>query len=424
MKRIILIAFLLITQLASAQWWPLYTLQRNYDNYHGYNSTSFFLVDTNTTFFSSTFYNGVHGSGFGISKTEDSFSSFNGVYSCDGGMFGGCGLWELKAINADTAFIWYSHPYGYAANKTCNGGDTWISIDKNFPSNVDMLNGFFGYYIAGNKLFQCVLDTFYPADTITEFTNSYYALHFFDSLNGIVLLHGNLSTIADSIFRTADGGSSWTKIIIDTSRTFTTDYQKINDSVAIIHADSGYIYKTSDKGAIWSVALHDTTKGKISYVGEHTAYSLKMDQSQQYWFNISYNDGGSWNSYIIQGLAHPRQMILYTDFIGYIVEEWPDKYIIWHTNIAGGIISQTLDHLVISPNPSYGYFAVSIPAFWNHNEDLTLRIFNILGQEVHPETDRISNDKIEVSVGNACKGVYFLSLTDGKSAYNGTIVIE
>ena len=75
----------------------------------------------------------------------------------------------------------------------------------------------------------------------------------------------------------------------------------------------------------------------------------------------------------------------------------------------------------ISPNPSEGKFFVTFNP--DLNQDASLTIFNSQGKEV--QTIGISNNpNVMIDLSNQVKGLYFVSLKDGKTTYSSKVLIK
>ncbi|MEI7727552.1 MAG: T9SS type A sorting domain-containing protein, partial [Bacteroidota bacterium] len=82
------------------------------------------------------------------------------------------------------------------------------------------------------------------------------------------------------------------------------------------------------------------------------------------------------------------------------------------------------DNLVLFPNPATNEFIVTIPTELLNEKQLTLRLYNSLGELIHNEPVITGGGKITMTVGGYAKGLYQVNLGNGKKWCAGKVVIE
>lgn len=206
-------------------------------------------------------------------------------------------------------FIEQNFAYAICENglifKTLNGGSTWDSAYtlKNIPDNIDdfiFLSSSKGYLVGNNKVFVTNDSSKTWTDANPGGNYDYKAISFPTKDCGYIAAN-------DYIYKTTDGGSNWFavntpdvsflpyKIVFSTPDTgIVTDYfhnktyittdggntwvnstsHFLNHAPCIKFASkiygyavkSGYIYKSSDKGIIWSIVNAPSEENKFEYL--------------------------------------------------------------------------------------------------------------------------------------------------------------
>jgi hypothetical protein len=82
------------------------------------------------------------------------------------------------------------------------------------------------------------------------------------------------------------------------------------------------------------------------------------------------------------------------------------------------------NELLIYANPTTGKCNVNIPGEFEHEKKLTLSIFDTNGKLIQQKPIQMSEDKIRLNLEAEAKGIYNVTLTNGKKVYNGRIVFE
>jgi len=93
------------------------------------------------------------------------------------------------------------------------------------------------------------------------------------------------------------------------------------------------------------------------------------------------------------------------------------------TGIGGGL-KTTNKQLLIYANPNSGKCNINIPDEFVKEKNLTLTIFDISGKIIQQKTLALNDGKIKLDLQAEAKGIYNVSLTNGKKLYSGKIVFE
>ena len=103
-----------------------------------------------------------------------------------------------------------------------------------------------------------------------------------------------------------------------------------------------------------------------------------------------------------------------------------DGYIAKHDAITG-VIENTREknnELIIYANPSGGLCTVTVPDDFKHESSLTLNIYDVGGKIIQTLPVGLTEEKIHIDLQSEAKGIYTVSLSNGKKIYRGKIVFE
>ena len=80
--------------------------------------------------------------------------------------------------------------------------------------------------------------------------------------------------------------------------------------------------------------------------------------------------------------------------------------------------------LIIYANPTTGKCNITVPDEFLNEKNLTLSIFNTNGQLIQQKKLEMNDGKIKLNLEEEAKGIYNVTLSDGKKVYSGKIVFE
>lgn len=186
----------------------------------------------------------------------------------------------LKTVDGGANWTWYSPSYlpitglsfptpavGYAADwnytyKTTDSGRHWTPMNLTtgtvFPSQTQFHQAYFvnadtGFFVSTNNLqLHTTTDGGQTWTTSNPFVYSWTdaaSLNFVDRLNGFILL-GSGSNV-NAVFRTRDGGLSWSQVWISYSGPNYLTKASFLDTLTGFAIQSQNIYKTVDGGVSW-----------------------------------------------------------------------------------------------------------------------------------------------------------------------------
>ncbi|MDD6211087.1 MAG: YCF48-related protein [Bacteroidales bacterium] len=311
--------------------------------------------------------------------------SHGGLKTTDGGItWDNCGTYKFYGIyffNSQTGFI----GTGATIYKTKDGGKTWV---KKIPSPngtlaamrsfafIDSQTGFaVGSDYEKGVYKGLVLKTTDGGETWTEQefgkVDAYLcSVSFPDKQNGYIVggeYYLNGDDKKGILFRTKDGGKTWSKSIIQTEE---GTYHQIRSAAFMVKgtgylSSNGYIYKTTDDGITWEQQVYD---------------DRSFDPTILYFRDKS------------SGFA-----VGHDGKIARLVDDTPIDDAV--TDAVPGAF----------PNPARG--TVTLP-FDGSGADGTLRIFNAGGQLVKEVRTDGNAGSVTVDVSDFERGLYFFS--DGK----------
>ena len=87
-------------------------------------------------------------------------------------------------------------------------------------------------------------------------------------------------------------------------------------------------------------------------------------------------------------------------------------------------IAETISHLKVYPNPSYGTFNIHITL--NYNQDIEIIISNQLGQNVYTEKAHgiIGSSNKRIDLSNKSNGIYILNIKTNNQVITQKLVIR
>ncbi|MBA3285452.1 MAG: T9SS type A sorting domain-containing protein [Nitrosopumilus sp.] len=82
------------------------------------------------------------------------------------------------------------------------------------------------------------------------------------------------------------------------------------------------------------------------------------------------------------------------------------------------------NQLLIYANPNQGKCTITVPDDFLHEKNLTLSIYDNAGKRIQQKTFEMNDGKIKLNLEAEAKGVYNVTLTNGKKWFSGRIIFE
>ena len=360
-------------------------------------------------------------------------------------------LYGLDALNKDTVFAVGTN----RILRTCDGGTTWQNMLQSFSfdaAEVVFPNDTTGYVSGYEKILKttdCGLT--WKAIKADGSGNWYKKLCFPTAELGFAEswnYHG------DTIFRTADGGQTWTAVF---TRPILYDIQMTDETIGYLAGDS--LFKTTDGGLSWqylsmpinesviSLGFSDADTGLILFwfgslcktndggnswetielwypFDYYNPFFCPIDGTHYYfcgwdplapWGAIFYSDDGGYN-WIEQKRSLFNRMDMVSDSIGYAISvpyEYSQYYYGVYKTANGGFLVGIKDpeqekdkKFVVLPNPVTDNLIIRSQESFTKGE---IRIYDVHGRLIINQS-LLSNAETFIPFLNFPDGMYFYSI--------------
>jgi photosystem II stability/assembly factor-like uncharacterized protein len=342
--------------------------------------------------------------------------------------------------NNDTGYVLT----GYSILKTYNGGNTWSLNANNKPYNIDFTSGKIGYSAEGDSIMKSVDagntwspiffdknvgyvisfinkdsgfaigstygDTVFTYKTVNAGNNwtlvSSYAPGFpFYYITKVVFLTKDIgffihNGLNGNIFRTQDGGMSWTPVYNPTAYVM-YDLNFPSLSIGYAAGQTGMTAKTVDGGLTWTLINTLVTTDplySVCFISIDTGFVCGGNGINS-GAVLQTNDGGStW--FVSTSVVQTMQSVYFPSvYTGYAVGT--NGKIMKYTNgTASNNDLSISNNFSIFPNPTHDNLTIETP------EKATIEILNIEGQII--KTINTADKQATIDVADLSSGIYII----------------
>ncbi len=323
--------------------------------------------------------------------------------------------------------------YERGIRRTSDGGDSWFTVDSTKKDIVsfNFVNSKLGFASGGSKDSSSVYKTTDGGKTWTKISRVYIGEKGwdFEKVSFINLLQGWATSYGGEIFYTSDGGYNWNfqdstaSNLLDPLRDIQFTTSDSGWAVGGI-AGNSIILRTTDGGKTWNYST------SLSNITICSIREISMRDSKTGWFTGMNNgpayiakttDGG--NTWIDETPSDERlgfeSVAMINDTVGYLVGDDGRFY----TTKNGGITSVDKDYpnsvkqFSLSQNYPNPFNPTTVIRYELPKEAVvTIKLYDLLGCEVKilvNEEKPIGNYKVEFNGSNLASGIYFYTMQAG-----------
>jgi photosystem II stability/assembly factor-like uncharacterized protein len=346
---------------------------------------------------------------------------------------------SLHGISVVDANVAVAAGPGGTVFRTLNGGLTWQSIGyPNLPGDfwiedvkfTDMNNG---WIVGLDQGFGGDKSVYKTTDGGLTWTQPISDGAFMVAVDFPDALHGYIATLHSSYRYTTDGGASWQSgnypPYFMTPTVSDIDFIDANNGWVV--GWDGFVTHTSDGGATWA-------NQDIGTITDHL-FSVQVISPTEVWASgreadLSMN-GVLYHS-IDGGATWTREITTPYPYWGYALAATPSRLwfagyegIIYTKDITTGIYSEQLQHALQAlqawPNPFNN--STSINYIVSNTADVKLTIFDMLGKEVAVlvnENKKGGMYKVSWNPAHVQPGIYYCQFVEGKKAQTIKLILQ
>lgn len=342
----------------------------------------------------------------------------------------------------------FSDAHGAVIHKTTDGGGTWekkvlsteagaMGLQVQF---VDANNGWASIYYLANDSMSTIRstdggDTWNPIETMGIF-------HFVDTNNGWAC---GSQSIYHYMANTTTGGASWSVQYVDsTAGNFQAiQFTDLNNGWAV--GDSGKIIKTTDGGSNWvpvtNTGINPASKSKcLFFLNADTGWIGTNDgiinENPDRIILYTDNGGSSWTKQNLPIAGAVFSIFFWDANNGWYVGEYGDSLsfsgIIAHTTTGGtGVTGKPGNDMLKVESIKLTVAGNKINYQLPQNGVTSLKVYNLLGQEVRSLVNEFKSSGVYSSQWNGCdasnrrvsSGVYIIRLKSGEQSTTAKMVV-
>jgi photosystem II stability/assembly factor-like uncharacterized protein len=230
---------------------------------------------------------------------------------------------HFQAITTDDAGIIYGTGYRGEIVKSTDNGASWNELvvpatyllsGSAVNASTWYLGGDYGYLLKTTDGGQS-----YEKIFVTKTTDKFYACHFIDENTGMVA--GNTD---GTIYRTVDGGASWTAIENSEAGTI-YKFSFIDANTGIAVGSSNKWLTTTDGGASWQLMANQADKTGYAVYMKDANTIIAGSSGSTANMVVSSDAGATWNLFSL-GTKKVKEIAFKDDNIGVIVTEGGHAY--------------------------------------------------------------------------------------------------
>jgi photosystem II stability/assembly factor-like uncharacterized protein len=294
--------------------------------------------------------------------------------------------------------------------KSVDNGGTWTDITP-APASTEMITAL--YFLDANQGWATAGQTLYITSngganwSTVALSFNPYDVYFQDALVGYAA-GGDPSTVPARMFKTTDGGQTWTQVLQSTDpMVFVNAYSFINvvDQNTLFTAQewSNRLYRTMDAGATWDTIICDSVMQIVDFHFESADSGHVLSSMGQLYYT---NDAGAtWNlAYTAEwGLYGPSVLFYSLHFsqgVGYVcgssglIKRFDLNLMSIHSPL------ESAGSLNVFPSPCYGAQNITVQSS-GMKGDCSLWIMNTLGEVVYFENIQNIESRSSLIVNSA-----------------------
>ena len=423
-KNLILFVLILFSIHSKAQWHILTTFNRSTPFGYGNLGSKCFCTADSGMYSMSQFLSNTSGTYVQQNVTYDAGLHWPVISSgtiAPGYNSGDAGSQSIK--NTKIVYkLGFSNQGGYYVSASLDCGAAWVS-----RGNLGHTGGFFfpldsnSYFFTAGKIFKkydYLVDPFLPF-VVDSFTNhTPYLLFFNDSLNGYLISSDSISLNHHLIYKTTQGGRSWSLVYSDTTKNFNNIvFTSLNTGYVL--GDRGVFLKTIDGGANWQ----DLSLGvnKNLYTMDYFNDSVFVIGSDSGFVITTINGGVSFKTENTGFSTTVSRLYCFRDSLIYAISGGT-VYTRFFSVTSANTISDPKEQIKIYPNPNSGECHISLPKELLHEKEINLTIYDDIGQLI--QSVFLPTNEINVKLNFKFKrsGIYFFYISNQSKRYSGKFV--
>jgi photosystem II stability/assembly factor-like uncharacterized protein len=253
--------------------------------------------------------------------------------------------------------------------KTTDGGTNWTDVSPSTTGDIIGLSFFdqnLGFVGTNNgDAFKTIDGGAHWTKLTTPSSSNHYTDFIFFDANTILATGGNTSRVG-VMMKSTDAGANWTDVSITGSSTI-YDFEFLSKTVGFTCGTNNEIYKTTDGGSTWTAKTVNLTVtptsllllGQLKFVDANTGYCVGFSSSQGENYILKTTDGGeNWNQ-----LTSPTQTTSTADvYTSLYLDKNKQPYIV------GGNVANNTATLLTSTDGGTTWQHVTTPAIYRLTE--------------------------------------------------------
>ncbi len=335
-------------------------------------------------------------------------------------------LGGLQFVNANVGYCMSFSDAGGKIIKTINGGTTWNDISLNISGahsgGVYFFNANTGLLALGNSSYtnSKILKTVNGGiswDTVYSGAGWISFFHFPDSNNGYATVSGS------KVLKTTDGGNNWSLLNNIGGNLWMSGVYFFNKDTGFVSGGDfslggGSIFKTTNGGSTWQTLSTVYGTSVMLFNKPNIGYSIGFDNTNAKKILKTIDGGISWvfdttpTDSILNGISFPTANIGYVTGNGGTILKTTIG-----TSIAENIIKERIN---IYPNPASEFITLSNDL--NNKSDLTLNIYNLVGELV--KSEMLKQNQQQINIGDLSDGIYVITIKSKDLKENQRLIIQ